>query len=148
MTRIQRVAAYNVCTDEHSRLLLCRLTAVTERAGWWTLPGGGVEFGEHPEAAALRELAEETGFAGRIEKLLAVDSIARTLGGDDGEREYHSVRVVYRTEIVGGALTFELGGSTDEAGWFTSDDVRELQLVELGRLGAQLAFDDARAPDA
>ena len=45
----QRVAAYVVCTDAEDRLLLCRLTALTARPGAWTLPGGGVEFGEHPE---------------------------------------------------------------------------------------------------
>jgi hypothetical protein len=33
VTRIQRVAAYNVCVDESSRLLLVRLSDITERAG-------------------------------------------------------------------------------------------------------------------
>ena len=63
---LQRVAAYNVCVDELDRLLVCRLSAITEAAGAWTLPGGGVEFGEHPEHAAIRELTEETGLTGRI----------------------------------------------------------------------------------
>jgi ADP-ribose pyrophosphatase len=31
------------------------------------LPGGGIAHGEAPEAAAARELAEETGYAGRVE---------------------------------------------------------------------------------
>ena len=35
--------------------------ATPPRAGEWSLPGGRIEPGEEPNAAALRELAEETG---------------------------------------------------------------------------------------
>jgi len=35
--------------------------------GWWQMPQGGIDEGEEPAAAALRELAEETGMrTGRI----------------------------------------------------------------------------------
>ena len=111
---------------------MCRLSAITERPGWWTLPGGGVEFGEHPEHAALRELAEETGYTGRIAELLTVDSITR----DD----YHSVRIVYRTEITGGALTHEQEQSTDMAVWYSQADLAAIPLVAMGELGVRLAY--------
>jgi 8-oxo-dGTP diphosphatase len=145
----QRVAAYNVCVDDESRVLLCRLSDITERPGAWTLPGGGIDFGEHPEAGALRELHEETGLTGRIVELLAVDSLRRTLHAKEGDRvgfaegtevDYHSVRVIYRTEIIGGDLRHETDESTDMAAWFTRDDVETLPLLELSRIGVELAF--------
>ena len=143
--RLQRVAAYNVCVDRSSRLLLCRLSSITERPGYWTLPGGGIDFGEHPEAGALRELEEETGLVGRIVELLTVDSLQRVYRrpGTDVELDYHSVRIVYRTEIVGGTLRHETDESTDRAAWWTREDLDTMPVVELGALGIQLAFPSA-----
>lgn len=46
-----------------------RILMVKHRAHnieWWCLPGGGVEDGETPAQAALRELKEECGVTGRI----------------------------------------------------------------------------------
>jgi 8-oxo-dGTP diphosphatase len=141
LPRIQRVAAYNVCVDDASRLLMCRLSNITERPGAWTLPGGGINFGEHPEVGALRELLEETGYVGQIIELLAVDSIRREVRAADGlAADYHSVRIVYRTELTGGALRHETDESTDQAAWCTREELDGMPLVELGRVGVKLAF--------
>jgi ADP-ribose pyrophosphatase YjhB (NUDIX family) len=142
LPQVQRVAAYNVCVDDGGRLLMCRLSDITERPGAWTLPGGGIHFGEHPEAGALRELQEETGLIGRIVELLAVDSLRR-VSEHPVEHDYHSVRIVYRTGIVGGALQHETDESTDRAAWCTREDLTTMPLVELGQLGVRLAFPPA-----
>jgi dihydroneopterin triphosphate diphosphatase len=47
-----------------------------ERHGYWNLAAGGVEDGESPEEAALRELAEETG----LERPLSFSAIPLELG--------------------------------------------------------------------
>ncbi len=62
-----------VVIDEARRVLLVR-RRVEPRIGEWCLPGGFMELGESPEAAALRELAEETGLRGVIDGLLGVVS--------------------------------------------------------------------------
>lgn len=38
----------------------------------WDLPGGGIEFGEQPFEAAVREAKEEAGIKVKITKILAV----------------------------------------------------------------------------
>lgn len=46
---------------ENGRVLLIRMRNL-ERTEVWSFPKGHLEAGETPEAAALREVAEETGF--------------------------------------------------------------------------------------
>jgi len=138
--RIQRVAAYNLCVDSADRMLLVRLSERTEAPGSWTLPGGGVEFGEHPEAAALRELHEETGLLGRTAGLLAVDSVHRAAHKSANDYAYHAIRIIYRTTVVGGVLAHEVDGSTDQAAWCTRAELASMPLVSTSELGVRLAY--------
>ena len=136
--RRQRVAAYVVCIDADDRVLLVRLSDVTTHPDWWTLPGGGIEFGEHPEAAAMRELREETGFEGQIRELLSVDSVCSPVAiPGEGEVELHRIRVVYRADIVGGELCAETQGSSNDARWFTREEAARLDLVESARMATK-----------
>ena len=50
--------------------------------GKWCLPSGFAETGESVQAAALRELEEETGVRGRIIDFVCVDSSYSELYGD------------------------------------------------------------------
>ncbi len=142
--RIQRVAAYNVCIDSDDRLLVCRLSEITEAPGSWTLPGGGIEFGEHPEAAALRELHEESGLIGSITELLAVDSMHRPAREGERGTDYHSIRIIYRTAIESGDLVHETDESTDRAAWCTRDELATMPLVSTSHLGMRLAYGENR----
>lgn len=52
------------------------------RLGMWSLPGGAQHLGERAEAAARRELAEETGIqVGGLELAAVVDAVSHDEGG-------------------------------------------------------------------
>jgi 8-oxo-dGTP diphosphatase len=133
--RILRVSAYAIICDA-GRVLLCRISKqLPHLQGAWTLPGGGLEFGESPEAALVREVKEETGFDVEVGALAKVDSVV----GQVDVRPFHGIRILYRANVVGGALTNEISGSTDCCEWHSLDAVSEMNLVELARLGVEIA---------
>jgi 8-oxo-dGTP pyrophosphatase MutT (NUDIX family) len=60
----ERRAARVLLFDPDGRMLLLkgRLPSDPDAPGWWFTVGGGIEPGETVREAALREIAEETGF--------------------------------------------------------------------------------------
>jgi ADP-ribose pyrophosphatase YjhB (NUDIX family) len=108
---VQRVAAYAVLRDAGGRVLVTRSAAASEVQGWWSLPGGGVEHGEHPADAVVREAREEAGLDIRVHGLPRVYADVLplpALGVDE-----HTVRLVYDAEITGGTLRPETDGTSD-----------------------------------
>jgi ADP-ribose pyrophosphatase YjhB (NUDIX family) len=57
-----RLAARVVLLDPDDRVLLMRYDDAPPEGSHWATPGGGLDPGEEYPAAALRELAEETGW--------------------------------------------------------------------------------------
>lgn len=125
-----RVAAYAL-VERRGKILLTHW-----RRGHlhgWTLPGGGIESGEDPRDAVIREVLEETGLEARVGKLIGVDSrvMVREEVPEGTEPELHTIRIVYRASVKDGPLRHEVGGSSDEARWVSISEVRSLRTLSL-----------------
>lgn len=140
--RVIRPAAYSLITHGDS-LLMCRLCPPEPAAGWWTLPGGGLDFGESPEAGAIRETFEETGLVIELGQLVEVQSEAFSFP----DRDMHAIRFIYRVESFSGELRRELEGSTDRCAFipyaaldaeYVDPTEGHLQMVPLARRGLEI----------
>ena len=123
-----RNSAYGLCVGKRGVLLVRMGEGIF--AGEWTVPGGQLEWGEHPADAVRREMFEETGLTAEVGPLLGVFSHAfrRT-----EERPYDSVHVIglyYAVTRVEGRLRAE-PGTQHHAEWTPLAAIRERQLSAI-----------------
>ena len=88
-----RIVVEGVCIRDGRVLLVKGSRGLTE--GRWTLPGGFLRFGESPEQGVLREIQEEVGLTGTVERFGGVRS---KLGP---RSRLHWTMLFYRVAIVG-----------------------------------------------
>jgi len=125
LPRRQRVAAYAVIVRA-GEVLLSRLAPSVSEGELWTLPGGGIEFGEHPDDAVVREVHEETGLECRLGGPLWIGSAHRVVDRESEPTEMHSVRIVYDAWVPADApepRVVEVNGSTVDARWVPVGEV-------------------------
>ena len=139
--------AYGLCRNPLGHILLARLASGIDE-GRWTLPGGGIEWGEHPEATVRRELEEETGITDiRSAHVTAIFSHTYLRSDDRPYDSVHYIGIIYDLTLGHFELRAEHNGTTDHCQWFTEHHVRQLPLVPLGEFAVDLVWPRASLND-
>jgi ADP-ribose pyrophosphatase YjhB (NUDIX family) len=110
-----QVFAAAVIFDGDRNILLVRSTY--NRFHPWGLPGGSMEYGEHPEEAVIREVLEETHLSICIERLLLVNSWTPDRVG-----------LYYLCRITSG--TFSPSDEVCEFAYFSLDDLPDVRPLD------------------
>ncbi|MGH3712007.1 MAG: NUDIX hydrolase [Micromonosporaceae bacterium] len=155
---LRRIAAYALCTDPDGRVLLVRGAAQSVTAGVWSLPGGGVDHGEHPHDTVVREVAAEAGLAVDVSTLREVRADLRELPGRG--LALHTDRLIYEATVLdhaaetahraGDPAAAPYGnGTVDEARWVAPPEAAGLPLraFTAAVLGLPEAVGDLRPED-
>lgn len=117
MQTVQELNAYLVLKKQGKLLLLKRFNGI------WEFPGGGVEFGEHPKDAAIRETKEETGLEAKEAELIGITSATFI----SNAKNKHAIYAVYLAKEFSGSVRI----SQEHAG-FKWCSLKEAKRLELG----------------
>ena len=99
--------AFGILTDDHNRVLLCLRNDIN----LWNLPGGGVESGEAPWEAVIREVKEETGFDAAVERIIGIYS----------KPEVDQLVFLYQCKILSGEM--QVNSEAREVKYFLQSDI-------------------------
>lgn len=115
----QRLAAYGIVLSVRG-LLATQFSDRTAVPGLWGLPGGGIDPGEGPSQALIREIAEETGQVPEISHLLDIQT-DHWIGRSPSRvvEDFHAVRIIYAASCPDPSdpVVHDHGGTTAAAAW-------------------------------
>ena len=121
------IVIFTLRADELKVLLIKR--ALSPFQGEWALPGGFVDLDESLDAAARRELEEETGVAGvYLEQLY-------TFGTPDRDPRERVITIAYYALIPSDRIVLQAATDAEGVSWFGLEELPELAFDHSEILG-------------
>lgn len=121
-----------------------KILLVRERSdGKWTLPGGWADICATPAENVVREVREESGFATRASKILAV--FDRSKHPHEPPFAFHVYKIFVLCSIVGGKEA--TSSETDSVGFFAESAIPDLSVTRVTPAQIRRMFEHHRYPE-
>jgi mutator protein MutT len=129
MEPTQHTIAVGIITNDQNQVLLAKREEPESRHihDKWEFVGGGIEFGETPEQAVIREAKEEAGIEIKIVRLLP-QVVSHVWELDDNHKQQILI-ISYECKIIGGMPTAKPEHNTGEVKFFTLDEIKALNTL-------------------
>ncbi|MDK2372694.1 MAG: NUDIX hydrolase [Candidatus Korarchaeota archaeon] len=129
-----------VIFNREGKVLLLKRARSKRNGGRWEVPGGSLRYGESPRRGALRELREETGFKLTPLDLRPVD----TFGVIYPEMRVEFIIPLYTAVVDNGVDPVIRPEEHDDWGWFTIEQIKEMELRDETMKGAYIMVKAAK----
>jgi ADP-ribose pyrophosphatase len=120
-----RVAVGAVVTYQDKVLLVLRNQPPAQNM--WAIPGGSVHLGETLQAAAEREVLEETGL--RIKAGEVIYTFDAIVHDQEGRIQFHYVILDLKAEVLDPSQPLIPADDARDAGWFSLVDLDRPDLI-------------------
>jgi len=124
MEKYQTISASGFIVRPDGKFLIVRRALDDSFGGCWELPGGGIDFGEHPEESVAREVKEEAGLVVAVSHLITAYHYQTSA-------LHHAVEVVYLCLFNGDETDVVISHEHMDYQWITMNDFGPLVMTPL-----------------
>lgn len=132
---LARIGQKIVIFNDKNEVLFLRRSQKCTRAGGWDFPGGGIELGEDPTQAIIRETLEETLLVTTNIEPIHLESSVDNHGN-------FTIMVGYMTKIP--SLTPSLSWEHDAHQWLNADEALKVELPRIHRKFLEKALEKSK----
>lgn len=126
---IHRLVSKVMIIDENEQVVMAKVRR-GHFVGAWTLPGGYLDYSEHPEDGAMRESLEELGIQIQLDDVAPV--ISQNIFSDEG---INFVSFTYLCKVKRNSLSFKpKEDEIAEVSWYSIDEAISLSVSWFDRM--------------
>lgn len=126
-TKQLKVGVSALIMNTADEILIIARSSYDSMPGVWETPGGGLEIGEDPLGAIIREVKEEVGLDVVVKNVIDVVPDA----GVKNNEKNHVLQIYYAVELVNPEQTVKLSQDHSEFKWVKPEDLKEIKISPL-----------------